>query len=141
MKQHLHIITLGVSNFKRSYKFYAQTLGWESSSKIEDDIAFFQAGGVVLGLYPREKLAEDALTSPDDKCFAGFTLAHNVKSEQEVDEIIRDLETKGVQIIKQPQKVFWGGYSSYFADLDGFRWEVAYNPYSGFDESGNLKMG
>ena len=61
--------------------------------------------------------------------------------EGEVDEIIRDLEAKGVEIIKQPQKVFWGGYSSYFADPDGFRWEVAYNPYSGFDESGNLKMG
>ncbi len=141
MNQHLHIITLGVSDFERSFQFYTKTLGWKSSSSSEGDIAFFQAGGVVFAIYPREKLAEDALTSPDDNSFAGITLAHNVKSEGEVDEIIRDLEAKGVEIIKQPQKVFWGGYSSYFADPDGFRWEVAYNPYSGFDESGNLKMG
>lgn len=142
MNQHLHIVTLGVSDFERSYKFYTKTLGWEpTSSDSEDAIAFFQAGGVVFAIYPREKLAEDALTSPEDSGFACVTLAHNVKSEQEVDEIIRDLEVKGVQIIKQPQKVFWGGYSSYFADPDGFRWEVAYNPYSGFDENGNLKMG
>lgn len=141
MNQHLHIITLGVRDFERSYKFYTQTLGWETSATIDDEIAFFQTGGVVFAIYPREKLAEDALTSPEGRGFAGFTLAHNAKNEQEVDEIIRDLETKGVEIIKQPQKVFWGGYSSYFADPDGFRWEVAYNPYSGFDENGNLKIG
>ena len=141
MNQHLHMITLGVSDFERSYHFYTETLGWQSSSSSEDEIAFFQAGGVVFAIYPREKLAEDALTPPEGSGFAGITLAHNVKSEQEVDEIIRDLEAKGVKIIKQPQKVFWGGYSSYFVDPDGFHWEVAYNPNSGFDENGNLKMG
>ena len=141
MNQHLHIITLGVRDFKRSYRFYTKTLGWETSATIDDEIAFFQTGGVVFAIYPRKKLAEDALTHPEGSGFAGFTLAHNAKSEQDVDKIINDLEGKGVEIIKQPQKVFWGGYSSYFADPDGFLWEVAYNPFSGFDENGNLKMG
>jgi hypothetical protein len=99
-----------------------------------------QAGGIVLALYPRLALAEDALTSPEGNGFSGITLAYNARSESEVDEIIRDLKAKGVKIIKEPQKVFWGGYSSYFADPDDYRWEVAYNPFSSFDESGNLKL-
>jgi len=140
MNQHLHLITLGVSNFEHSYKFYTETLGWKPSSASQDDVAFFQAGGVVFAIYPREKLAEDALTSPEGSGFAGITLANNAKSEGEVDEIIRDLEAKSVQIAKQPQKVFWGGYSSYFADPDGYIWEVAYNPFFPFDENGNLKL-
>ena len=95
---------------------------------------------MVLGLYPRDKLAEDALTSAESSGFAGVALAYNARNEAEVDEIIRDLEAKGVQIAKQPQKVFWGGYSSYFADPDGNCWEVAYNPFFAFDENGNLKL-
>ena len=114
MNQHLHLITLGVRDFERSRKFYSETLGWKSASASSDDVIFFQAGGVVLGLYPREKLAEDALTSPESSGFPGVTLAYNARSEAEVDEIIRDLEAKGVRIAKKPQKVFWGGYSSYF---------------------------
>ena len=141
MKQKLHIVTLGVRDFERSYKFYTEILGWKTSSPSDGKIAFFQTGGVVFALYPLDKLAEDALTSPAETGGLSFTLAHNVESEEKVDEIIKDLEVKGVEIIKQPQKVFWGGYSSYFADPDGFRWEVAYNPFSGFDENGNLEMG
>ncbi|MBN1449794.1 MAG: VOC family protein [Anaerolineales bacterium] len=140
MNQNLHLITLGVRDFERSRKFYTGILVWEPSSNSNDDIAFFQAGGVVLGLYPRDKLAEDALTPAEGSGFAGMTLAYNARSEQEVDEIIRDLAAKGVQIAKQPQKVFWGGYSSYFVDPDGFHWEVAYNPFFLLDESGNLKL-
>lgn len=140
MNQYLHLITLGVRDLVQSRKFYAETLGWKPAPASSDDVVFFQAGGVVLGLYPREKLAEDALTSPEGGGFAGVTLAYNARSEQEVNEIIRDLESKGVQIAKQPQKVFWGGYSSYFVDPDGFHWEVAYNPFFPFDESGNLKL-
>ena len=140
MNQHLHLITLGVRDFERSRKFYTETLGWKPASNSSDEVAFFQAGGVVLALYPREKLAEDALTSPEGGGFAGVTLAYNAASEQEVDEIIVDLAAKGVQIAKQPQKVFWGGYSSYFVDPDGFYWEVAYNPFFPFDENGDLKL-
>jgi len=140
MNQHLHLVTLGVRDLERSRKFYSEILGWEPASASNDDVAFFQAGGVVLGLYPREKLAEDALTSPEGTGFSGVTLAYNARSEAEVDRIIRDLEGKGVEIAKQPQKVFWGGYSSYFVDPDGLHWEVAYNPFFPFDEDGNLKL-
>ena len=140
MDQHLHIITLGVKDFQRSHEFYSQKLGWKSSRTSTDEIAFFQAGGVVLAIYPREKLAEDALTTPEGSGLSGVTLAFNARSETEVDEIIKDLRSKDVQIIKDPQKVFWGGYSSYFADPDGFRWEVAYNPFFPFDDNGNLKL-
>ena len=140
MNQHFHLITLGVRDFEKSRKFYIEILGWKPASASSDDVAFFQAGGVVLGLYPREKLAEDALTSPESNGFAGITLAYNARSEAEVDEIIRNLKSKGVKIVKEPQKVFWGGYSSYFADPDDYRWEVAYNPFFPFDERGNLKL-
>ena len=140
MNQHLHIITLGVRDFKTSFEFYSKTLDWKASKNSNDEIAFFQAGGVVLAIYPREKLAEDALTSPEGSGFVGFTLAYNARSESEVDEIITNLRSKGVKIVKEPQRVFWGGYSSYFADPDDYRWEVAYNPFFPFDESGNLKL-
>lgn len=140
MNQHLHIITLGVRDFKKSVEFYSKTLGWKPSSSTNDDIAFFQAGGVVLAIYPREKLAEDALVSQEGSGFSGITLAYNAHSEAEVDEIIRDLKSKGVQIVKEPTKAFWGGYSSYFADPDDYSWEVAYNPFFPFDENGNLKL-
>lgn len=140
MDQHLHLVTLGVRDLETSKRFYAETLGWNPSSSSNDDITFFQAGGIVLSIFPREKLAEDALVSPEGSGFAGFTLAYNAQSEAEVDEIIRDLKSKGVKILKEPQKVFWGGYSSYFADPDGNCWEVAYNPFFPFDENGNLKL-
>jgi catechol 2,3-dioxygenase-like lactoylglutathione lyase family enzyme len=140
MDQYLHLITLGVKDFKRSYKFYTETLGWKPASASQDDVAFFQTSGVVLAIYPREKLAEDAIVSPKGSGFSGITLAYNARSESEVDEIIADLKSKGVKIIKEPQKVFWGGYSSYFVDPDGYLWEVAYNPFFLFGENGNLKL-
>jgi hypothetical protein len=139
MNQHLHIVTLGVSDLKRSHEFYSQTLGWKQS-RPQEGISFFQAGGVVLALFPREELAKDALVPAEGNGFVGFSLAYNAQSEAEVDEIIHDLKAKGVKILKEPQKVFWGGYSSYFADPDGNCWEVAYNPFFPFDENGNLKL-
>lgn len=139
MNQHLHIVTLGVSDLDASQKFYAETLGWKIS-RPQEGIVFFQAGGVVLALFPREELAKDALVSAEGNGFAGISLAYNAQSEAEVDEIISDLKSKGVRILKEPQKVFWGGYSSYFADPDGYLWEVAYNPFFPFDENGNLKL-
>ena len=114
MNQHLHLITLGVRDLEASRKFYLEILGWKPSTASSDDVTFIQAGGAVLALYPREKLAEDAVVSPEGSGFSG--------------------------IVKEPQKVFWGGYSSYFADPDGYLWEVAYNPFFPFDESGNLKL-
>ena len=140
MNQHLHLVTLGVRDFQESKRFYTETLRWKAASSSNDDIMFFQAGGVALSIYAREKLAEDALVSPEGSGFGGFTLAYNAQSEAEVDEIIRDLKSRGVTILKEPQKVFWGGYSSYFADPDGYCWEVAYNPFFPFDEKDNLNL-
>ena len=140
MNQHLHIVTLGVRDLEASRKFYVETLGWQLSAASNEGIAFFQTSGVVLALFPRQELAKDAMTDPEGSGFAGFTLAHNARSETEVDEIIADLKSKGVKILKEPHKVFWGGYSSYFADPDDYRWEVAYNPFFAFDEDGNLKL-
>ncbi len=139
MEQHLHIITLGVNDLEVSKKFYTETLGWKIS-RPQEGVAFFQAGGVVLTLFPREELAKDAQVSVEGSGFSRIALAHNARSEAEVDEIISGLQSKGVKIIKEPQKVFWGGYSSYFADPDGYLWEVAYNPFFPFDENGNLKL-
>jgi len=141
MDQHLHIVTLGVRDLATSNKFYGETLGWKPASASNDGITFFQAGGIVLALFPRAELAKDALVEPQGNGFSGFTLAYNTQSESEVDEIITDLKSKGVKILKEPQKVFWGGYSSYFADPDGNCWEVAYNPFFPFDGNGNLKLG
>ena len=140
MNQHVHLITLGVRDLEASRKFYIDLLGWKPSAAGNEGIVFFQAGGVVLSLYPREALAEDAVVSPEGSGFSGITLAYNARSESEVDEIIRDLKAKGVRIVKEPQKVFWGGYSSYFADPDDYHWEVAYNPFFPFDETGSLKL-
>lgn len=140
MNQHLHLVTLGVRDFEKSKKFYTETLGWKSSSASGEDVVFIQAGGVVISIYPRENLAEDALVSPVGNGFSGITLAYNTRSESEVDEIIRDLKSKGVKIAKEPQKAFWGGYNSYFADPDDYLWEVAYNPFFPFDENGILKL-
>jgi catechol 2,3-dioxygenase-like lactoylglutathione lyase family enzyme len=139
MNQHLHIITLGVSDLEVSKKFYTETLGWKIS-RPQEGVAFFQAGGVVLALFPRDELAADATVSAEGSGFDGFSLAYNAQSEAEVDEIIADLKSKGVKIVKEPQKVFWGGYSSYFVDPDDHLWEVAYNPFFPFDENGNMKL-
>jgi catechol 2,3-dioxygenase-like lactoylglutathione lyase family enzyme len=140
MNQHLHLVTLGVRDYEASKRFYTEILGWKPSSSSNEEVTFLQAGGVVLSIFQREKLAEDALVDPEGNGFAGFTLAYNAQSEAEVDEIITSLKAKGVKILKEPQKVFWGGYNSYFADPDGNCWEVAYNPFFPFDENGNLKL-
>ncbi len=142
MDQHLHIITLGVSDLAASIKFYKDILGWKLSPASSEGIAFFMAGGVVLALFPYNSLAEDANVPATAKTrgFSGFTLAFNVSSEAEVDRIIAGLESKKVTITKRPQKMFWGGYSSYFSDPDGYLWEVAYNPSFPFDDRGNLKI-
>jgi uncharacterized protein len=140
MNQHLHLVTLGVRDYETSKRFYTEILGWKPSSSSNEDVTFLQAGGVVLSIFQREKLAEDALVDPEGNGFAGFTLAYNAQSEAEVDEIITSLKAKGVRILKEPQKVFWGGYNSYFADPDGNCWEVAFNPFFPFDATGNLKL-
>lgn len=129
MEQRITLITLGVADLQVSANFYEHILGWKRSPMSSENIVFFELNGVFLSLYERVALAEDATVDATGSGFKGFTLAHNLGSETEVDDLINDLRNKGVTIVKEPQKVFWGGYSSYFADPDGNLWEVAFNPY------------
>lgn len=127
MKPRISMITLGVRNLTASIEFYEHGLGFPRMES-PPDVAFFTLDGTWLGLYDREALAEDATISAEGEGFESFTLAHNVGSEEEVDEVISQAVKAGATLVKRPQKVFWGGYSGYFKDLDGHLWEVAHNP-------------
>lgn len=137
MEQRLTIVGLGVDDLVVSTKFYEEHFGWKKLNSSNENITFFQLNGILLSLYPREKLAEDATVDHHGSGFKGFSLAFNTRTKEEVDEIISKLEAKGVKIVKYPEKVFWGGYSSYIADPDGNLWEIAFNPYLQMDEAGN----
>ena len=138
MEQRLTLITLGVSNLQASIDFYENTFGWQRTAASQESIVFFQLNGIQLALFPREGLAEDAHVAAEGSGFRGFTLAYNTRSEAEVDEVVNDLRSKGVTVVKEPQKVFWGGYSSYVSDPDGNLWEIAFNPYLPMDDKGNV---
>lgn len=139
MEQRITLITLGVKNLQRSKDFYINTFGWKPLETSNESIIFFQLNGIQLALFPQESLADDAGVPADGSGFRGFSLAHNVRSEREVDELVASLEAKGVRVLKQPEKVFWGGYSSYIADPDDNLWEIAYNPFMPLDASGNTE--
>jgi len=122
------MITLGVSELEASIQFYQDGLGFPKMESLPE-VAFFTLNGSWLGLYSRDSLAEDATVSPEGSGFTGFTLSHNVASETEVDQTIEQAVSAGATLIKSPQKTFWGGYSGYFNDPDGYLWEVAHNPH------------
>ena len=131
MKPKIGIITLGVRDFARSLAFYRDGLGFPTHNfKDGEDIVFFKLEGSWLALYPRDKLAEDATVPDDGNGFSGITLAHNEPSAEAVDKAFAEAIRAGAKAVKQPQKVFWGGYSGYFADPDGYLWEVAHNPFT-----------
>ena len=140
MEPRLSIVTLGVSDLERSFRFYHDGLGFPTSRDPSQGIVFFQTNGVCLALYPLDKLAEDV--SPDlsseRSSFSGFTLAHNTRTKDEVDEVLRLAQGAGGKIEKPAQDVFWGGYSGYFSDPDGFLWEVAYSDSWEFNDDGSL---
>lgn len=140
MEPRISIITLGVTDLDRSYKFYSEGLGFPTTRKPESGIVFFQTNGVCLALYPLDKLAADISPSyPSEKGrFSGITLAHNTKSKKEVDVILTLAKKSGGKIEKQAQDVFWGGYSGYFSDPDGYLWEVAYADSWEFNTDGSL---
>jgi len=137
MKQLLNFITLGVDDLDKVKKFYQEKFGW-TPLKDSDGIAFFKLNGFILGLFPNNELAKDAGVSDDGRGFKRFTLAINFKTEQEVDKAFDDLKQKGVKIIKAPEKVFWGGYRGYIADIENNLWEIAYNPFLELDSEGNV---
>lgn len=137
----INLITLGVKNISQSLKFYHDGLGFETSVTEETPgIVFFKNGGTKLALYPLDELSKDINESdpPAGQGFSGITLAYNAKSAEEVDRIFETVEQAGGKIVKAPQKVFWGGYSGYFSDPDGYYWEVAYAESWNFDENDML---
>lgn len=140
MEPRLSIVTLGVADVAQARAFY-ERLGFAASPAGNESVAFFAAGGVVLALYGRTALAEDAHVMPGDPAtFAGVTLAHNCRSEAEVDAVLAHAVRCGGQLRKPAQKVFWGGYSGYFSDPDGHLWEVAHNPFFPLDAMGGIAL-
>ncbi|MBY4677469.1 VOC family protein [Marinobacterium arenosum] len=128
MKPHITLITLGVADLDRAIEFYAKGLGLPLKDS-PAGVAFFATGSTMLALYPRDKLAEDITIDDDGRGFAGIALAHNVESPEAVDATLAEAVAAGADLVKPGQKVFWGGYSGYFRDPDGFYWEVALNPF------------
>lgn len=128
MTANISIVTLGVKDLAASTQFY-EKIGWSNTTASQESVTFLQGHSVVLGLYGRAALAEDAEVDASGSGFQGVSLAINLESEQAVDAFFTMAIASGADAKKQPQKVFWGGYSGYFADPDGHLWEVAYNPF------------
>jgi hypothetical protein len=146
MEPRITIITLGVADLSRAVRFYRDGLGWPTTYEDGGEIAFFQTAGTRLALYPFQELAGDI--SPELKReldedtrrprFGGMTLAHNVSAKPEVVETLALAERAGAVIVKPAQEVFWGGFSGYFRDPDGYYWEVAWNPHNELDADGTM---
>jgi uncharacterized protein len=132
------IVTLGVADYRRAKAFY-EALGWTCTLDIEET-AFFQANGVVLVLWGRDKLAKDTGVADDGARWGGITLAHNVRSREEVDALIEEARRNGAEIAREPDETFYGGYAGIFRDLDGHAWEIAFNPGFGMDVQGNVVL-
>lgn len=134
MEQRVSVVTLGVADLELSRIFY-RNLGWEEHPSSDDDVVFFQTGGMVVGLWDRKKLAEDSAVD-DAGAWGGITLAFNTRSQGEVDAVIDEARFAGATIGREPAETFWGGYSGVFIDPDGHPWEVAHNPAWSVDEDG-----
>lgn len=135
-------ICLGVRSMERSIKFYRDGLGFKTDEKENNPkVVFFNTAGTKFELYPIDLLAEDISEKSPPKInngFAGITLAYNVKLKEDVDKVIELARSVGANIVKEPQDIFWGGYHGYFADLDGYYWEVVWGPNFKYDENGLL---
>jgi len=139
MDQRVSLITLGVADLARARRFYEDGLGWRRGNT-EDSVAFYQLPGAVLGLWPRAALAKDAGVVDDGAAFGGVALAYNARSKEEVDAVLAEATAAGATILKPAEDAFWGGYSGYFADLDGHAWEVAWNPSWRLDAEGRVSL-
>ena len=137
----LTVVTLGVADLGKASKFYEEVLGTPPNTSY-DGVTFIELPGTWISLYPLEKLAKDI--SPEvpavRRGFAGITLAHNARSKDEVIAMIERARAAGARIMKEPQETFWGGFSGYFADLDGYYWEIAWGPMFAFTEKGELRF-
>jgi len=138
MEQRVSLITLGVSDLQRARAFY-RALGWRTDTDPSMEVAFFQAGGMVVALWGRDQLAEDSAV-PDPGGWGGVTLAYNTRSPAEVDSVIEEARAAGGTIGREPAETFWGGYSGVFIDLDGHPWEVAHNPRWTVEDDGSVTL-
>jgi predicted lactoylglutathione lyase len=139
MDQRISLITLGVTDLGRARAFY-EALGWTTGAAPDDDVVFFQAGGMILALWDRARLAEDSCVS-DSGGWGGVTPAYNTRSADEVDAVIAEARKAGATIGREPAETFWGGYSGVFIDPDGHPWEVAHNPHWTVHEDGSVSLG
>lgn len=139
MEQRLSLVTLGVGDLELSRTFY-RNLGWKEGPGSSEDVVFFQVNGLVVGLWEREKLAEDSAVE-DGGGWGGITLAYNTRNESQVDAVIEEARFAGATIGREPAETFWGGYSGVFLDPDGHPWEVAYNPAWQVSEDGETSLG
>lgn len=138
MEQRISLVTLGVADVARAKAFYEQ-LGWRGQ-EVEETV-FIQAGGLAVVLWGRDKLADDAgIADPGTDGFGGMTLAQNVRSREEVDEVIATATKAGATVTKPARETFYGGYAGYFADLDGHVWEIAWNPGFALADDGTLTV-
>jgi len=138
MEQRVSLVTLGVTDLARARDFYRQ-IGWVESEASMEEVAFFQAGGMVVALWGRDELAEDS-TVTDTGGWGGVTLAYNTRSPEQVDEVIDQARGAGATIGREPAETVWGGYSGVFIDPDGHPWEVAHNPGWPIDEYGSVRL-
>jgi catechol 2,3-dioxygenase-like lactoylglutathione lyase family enzyme len=138
MEQRLSLVTLGVADLARSRAFY-EALGWRTRAEPGDDEVFFPAGGTIVALWDRAKLAEDSGVD-DPGGWGGVTPAYNTRSPAEVDEVIAEARSAGATIAREPGETFWGGYSGVFVDPDGHPWEVAHNPHWTIAEDGSVTL-
>ena len=138
MEQRVSLVTLGVSDLARARAFY-EALGWVTRAKPDDDVCFFQAGGLVLALWGRDLLAEDSGVD-DAGGWGGVTLSHNARSPDEVDSVIEEARRAGANIVREPAETFWGGYSAAFTDPEDHPWEVAHNPRWTIHENGSVEL-
>jgi catechol 2,3-dioxygenase-like lactoylglutathione lyase family enzyme len=138
MEQRVSLVTLGVRDLPRARAFY-EALGWRTSAAPDDDVVFFQAGGMIVALWGRAELAEDSGVE-DSGGWGGITLAYNAHSPAEVDAVLAQAESAGATITRAGAETFWGGYSGAFADTEGHAWEVAHNPHWTLAEDGSVSL-
>ena len=138
MKQRVSLITLGVRDLGRARRFY-EALGWKTGAAPADDVVFFQAGGMVVALWDRARLAEDSCV-PDSGGWGGITVALNFASPEEVDAVIEEARAAGATIGREPAETFWGGYSALFVDPEGHPWEIAHNPHWTITPDGAVRL-
>jgi catechol 2,3-dioxygenase-like lactoylglutathione lyase family enzyme len=137
--QRLSLVTLGVADLARARRFYEDGLGWKRGNDNEG-VAFYQMPGMIFALWSRPALADDAGVADSGAAFSGIALAYNARSRVEVDALLAEAKAAGAEVVKLPHDTFWGGYSGYFADLDGHLWEVAHNPFWTIADDGSVRL-